>query len=196
MTNFSHPTGNETVSISVHPHTDIPQSVLDRAASIRLALFDVDGVLTDGSLFFDDQGRESKAFHVRDGLGFKLLRHTGVEVAVISARRSTIVARRMENLGVVHCVQGAEDKLGAYENLRRKLNLAYEQVSHIGDDLLDLPVLRRVGLAIAVADAHPSILPHVHWKTSRPGGAGAAREVCDLIMQAQRTFERVTAEFL
>ncbi|HWO99510.1 MAG TPA: HAD-IIIA family hydrolase [Methylococcus sp.] len=174
----------------------MPQDVLDRAASIRLALFDVDGVLTDGSLFFDDQGRESKAFHVRDGLGFKLLRQSGVEVAVISARQSSIVARRMENLGVVHCVQGVEDKLGAYENLRRKLNLAHEQVSHIGDDLLDLPLLRRVGLAIAVADAHPSILPHVHWKTARPGGAGAAREVCDLIMQAQRTLERVTAEFL
>jgi 3-deoxy-D-manno-octulosonate 8-phosphate phosphatase (KDO 8-P phosphatase) len=191
---FSRSTGNETVF--VQPHTDIPQEVLDRAALIRLALFDVDGVLTDGSLFFDDQGRESKVFHVRDGLGFKLLRQTGVEVAVISARQSTIVARRMKNLGVVHCFQGAGDKLGAYEDLRRKLNLVHEQVSHIGDDLLDLPLLRRVGLAIAVADAHPSILPHVHWKTSRPGGAGAAREVCDLIMQAQRTLERVTAEFL
>jgi 3-deoxy-D-manno-octulosonate 8-phosphate phosphatase (KDO 8-P phosphatase) len=198
MTNplFLHPTGNGTVASSAHPRTDIPQGVLDRAASIRLALFDVDGVLTDGSLFFDDQGREYKAFHVRDGLGFKLLRQSGVEVAVISARQSTIVARRMENLGVTHCVQGAEEKLDAYENLRRKLNLAHEQISHIGDDLLDLPLLRRVGLAIAVADAHPSLFPHVHWKTSRPGGAGAAREVCDLIMQAQRTLERVTAEFL
>lgn len=195
MTNFLHPTGNGAASIPVHSHTDIPQDVLDRAASIRLALFDVDGVLTDGSLFFDDQGREFKAFHVRDGLGFKLLRQSGVEVAVISARRSGIVARRMETLGVVHCVQGVENKLGAYEDLCSKLNLAHEQVSHIGDDLLDLPLLKRVGLAIAVADAHPSILPHVHWKTTRPGGAGAAREVCDLIMRAQHTLERVTAEF-
>lgn len=165
--------------------------IREKAARIRLVIFDVDGVLTDGRLFFDEQGYEYKSFHSRDGLGINLLRQTGVEVAVISGRASQTVAQRMKNLGIVHVFQGQQDKLAAFQALCRDLHLTPEQVAHVGDDLLDLPIMRRVGLSIAVADAHHSILPYAHWRTSNPGGAGAAREVCDLIMEAQGQLHRV-----
>jgi 3-deoxy-D-manno-octulosonate 8-phosphate phosphatase (KDO 8-P phosphatase) len=152
-----------------------------------LAIFDVDGVLTDGRLYFAPDGVESKTFHSRDGLGLKLLRQSTVEVGIISGRSSPIVDQRMRTLGIDHVYQGIEDKLVAFEELLRKLNLKPEQTASVGDDLPDLPLARRAGLSIAVADAHPALLPHVHWITTRPGGAGAAREVCDLIMEAQGT---------
>jgi 3-deoxy-D-manno-octulosonate 8-phosphate phosphatase (KDO 8-P phosphatase) len=160
-----------------------------RAANIRLAIFDVDGVLTDGRLFFDERGGEFKAFHSRDGLGLNLLRQAGVEVAVISGRQSKSVNYRMQNLGIERVFQGQKHKLSAYESLREELQLLPEQIAHVGDDLIDLPLLRRVGLAVAVADAHPAILPFVHWRTAKPGGAGAAREVCDLILEAQGAWQ-------
>ncbi len=162
-----------------------------RAAGIELVIFDVDGVLTDGRLFFDEQGGEYKSFHSRDGLGINLLRKSGVEVAVISGRASKSVARRMEGLGIERVFQGQENKLIAFESLCRELNLTPERIAHVGDDLLDLPIMRRVGLAVAVADAHPAILPFAHWRTRRPGGAGAAREVCDLVMEAQGNLQGV-----
>ncbi|MEW6038298.1 MAG: 3-deoxy-manno-octulosonate-8-phosphatase KdsC [Pseudomonadota bacterium] len=172
------------------------RDILNRAAAIRLAIFDVDGVLTDGTLFFDIQGREYKAFHTRDGLGIRLLRESGVEVAVISGRKSEIVQRRMENLGVRYCFQGFEDKLEAFGRLRVELGLSDTQVAHVGDDLPDVPLFRRAGLAVAVADAHPLAAEQAHWLTARTGGAGAAREVCDLIMHAQGTFDAAMARFL
>ncbi|MFM8332356.1 MAG: KdsC family phosphatase [Candidatus Methylumidiphilus sp.] len=159
--------------------------ILARAANIKLVIFDVDGVLTDGKLFFDEQGREYKSFHARDGLGLNLLRQSGVEVAVISGRTSLVVAQRMAHLGISRVFQGQHNKLPAFDSLRAELGLDAAQIAHVGDDLLDLPLLRRVGLAVAVADANPAILPFAHWHTRQPGGAGAAREVCDLIMQAQ-----------
>ncbi|MBP1148900.1 MULTISPECIES: 3-deoxy-manno-octulosonate-8-phosphatase KdsC [Methylocaldum] len=168
-----------------------PQDVLARAAGIRLVIFDVDGVLTDGRLFFDQQGQEYKSFHARDGHGIKLLQGTGVATAVISGRRSQSVALRMESLGIRHVYQGYQDKLDAFEHLRNELALAPDEIAHVGDDLLDLPIMRRVGLAVAVADAHFSIRQHAHWVTPSPGGAGAAREVCDLVMKAQGTLQGV-----
>ena len=169
--------------------------VRTRAAKIKLVIFDVDGVLTDGKLFFDAQGGEYKGFHARDGLGINLLRQTGVEVAVISGRKSPSVALRMASLGIARVFQGQEDKLAAFDSLREELKLDAAQIAHVGDDLLDLPLLRRVGLAVAVADANPAILPYAHWRTENPGGAGAAREVCDLIMDAQGNLRRVVESY-
>ncbi len=162
-----------------------------KAEKIKLVIFDVDGVLTDGKLLFDEHGNEYKRFHSRDGLGITLLRETGVEVAVISGRASKSVAQRMSSLGIERVFQGQRHKLIAYESLRVELNLEPEQIAHVGDDLLDLPLMRRVGLSIAVADAHPSILPFAHWVTGKPGGEGAAREVCDFIMDAQGNLNRM-----
>ncbi|MFZ4699967.1 MAG: KdsC family phosphatase [Candidatus Methylumidiphilus sp.] len=165
--------------------------IREKAAKIKLVIFDVDGVLTDGKLVFDEHGNEYKQFHSRDGLGICLLRETGVEVAVISGRASKSVAQRMAGLGIDRVFQGQRHKLIAYESLRVELNLEPGQIAHVGDDLLDLPLMRRVGLSIAVADAHPSILPFAHWVTVKPGGEGAAREVCDLIMEAQGNLTRI-----
>lgn len=165
--------------------------ILERAAKIKLAIFDVDGVLTDGRLYFDEHGGEFKSFHSRDGLGINLLRQTGVEVAVISGRVSKSVNHRMQSLGIERVFQGQKNKLLAYDSLREELGLLPDQVAHVGDDLIDLPLLRRVGLAVAVADAHPAILPFAHWRTEKPGGAGAAREVCDLIMRAQGALQHI-----
>lgn len=161
------------------------RDIRKKAAAIRLVIFDVDGVLTDGRLFFDESGREYKSFHARDGYGIKALQQAGVTVAVISGRQSKAVELRMRSLGISHIFQGQEDKRAAFETLCRDLDVQVEQVAHVGDDLPDLPLLRLVGLAIAVADAHASILPYCDWRTSLPGGAGAAREICDLILEAQ-----------
>lgn len=167
------------------------QDVLARAAAIRLVIFDVDGVLTDGRLFFDQQGLEYKSFHARDGHGIKLLQRTGVATAVISGRQSQSVALRMESLGIRHVYQGYQNKLEAFDHLRQALELPPDKIAHVGDDLLDLAIMRRVGLAVAVADAHFSLRQHAHWVTASPGGAGAAREVCDLVMAAQGTLQGV-----
>jgi 3-deoxy-D-manno-octulosonate 8-phosphate phosphatase (KDO 8-P phosphatase) len=173
----------------------VTPGVLAKAAKIRLVIFDVDGVLTDGTLYFDEQGREYKCFHVRDGHGIKLLRTTGVESAVISGRQAQSVARRMENLGIHRVYQGVEDKLSVFKSVCRELGLSPEQVAHVGDDLLDLPVMRQAGLSVAVADAHFSLLPHADWQTHSPGGKGAAREVCDLIMEAQGMLAGVIQQY-
>ena len=171
------------------------QKTLDRASAIRLVIFDVDGVLTDGRLFFDPEGREFKAFHARDGLGIKMLQESGVKVAIISGRTSESVTHRMKALGIEHVYQGQQDKIRAFEALCSSFQLVSEQVAHVGDDLLDLPLMRRVGLAVAVNDAHHSIKPYAHWITTLPGGTGAAREVCDLIMQAQETLDAAVERY-
>lgn len=156
---------------------------------------DVDGVLTDGRLWFTPAGDELKAFHARDGHGIKLLQRAGIETAVISGRRSPAVALRMESLGVKHVYQGYEQKLGAFEDLTQKLNITPDETCFVGDDLLDLPLLRRVGLAVTVPDAHFSIEPYRHFTTARPGGMGAIREVCDLILYAQDKLEDIVKSY-
>jgi 3-deoxy-D-manno-octulosonate 8-phosphate phosphatase (KDO 8-P phosphatase) len=167
-----------------------------KAKKIKLLTLDVDGVLTDGRLFFDNEGAEYKCFHARDGHGIKLLRQTGVEVAVISGRKSNSVALRMKSLGIEYVYQGHEDKLSAFAELLLKTSLIPEQVAYVGDDLLDLPIMKRVGLAIAVNDANFAVKERANWCTALPGGQGAVREVCDLIMQAQGTFDKVLGTYL
>ncbi len=163
----------------------VSADILARAEGIRLLICDVDGVFSDGRIYLGNDGEELKAFHTRDGFGVKALQHAGIPVAVITGRRSTIVQQRMSALGVQQIIQGCEDKLAAYETLKQQLGLEDEQCAYIGDDLVDLPVMQQVGLAVAVQDAHPALRPHAHYLTQLPGGFGAVRELCDLLLQAQ-----------
>lgn len=168
----------------------------DKVQRLKLLILDVDGVLTDGRLFFDDRGKEYKCFHARDGHGIKLLRHSGVEVAVISGRKSNSVAIRMQNLGVELVYQGHENKRAAFSEVLQRLQLQPEQVAHVGDDVLDLPIMTQVGFAVAVADAHFAVKQRADWCTESMGGMGAVREVCDLIMQVQGTFDEALQAYL
>ncbi len=172
------------------------QDLQTKAAAIRLVIFDVDGVLTDSSLFLGDDGQEYKAFNSKDGHGMKMLQAAGVPIGIITGRTSQVVRIRMQSLGVEHVYQGKLDKLPAYEELRDKLNLNDDQVAYVGDDVVDLPVMTRVGLAIAVQDAHPLTKQHAHHVTSAAGGRGAAREVCELLMDAQGTLDAALAPYL
>lgn len=172
------------------------QDILEKAKQIRLVIFDVDGVLTDGSLFLGDDGQEYKAFHSRDGHGMTMLQATGVTLGVITGRTSEVVRIRMQSLGISHVYQGRRDKLPAYHELRRDLGLDDAQIAFVGDDVMDLPIMREVGLAIAVQDAHPLVKRHAHWQTPSPGGRGAGRDVCELIMQAQGTLEPALERYL
>ncbi|MEJ2398094.1 MAG: HAD hydrolase family protein, partial [Gammaproteobacteria bacterium] len=147
-------------------------------------------------LFFGDDGQEYKAFYARDGLGMKLLQQTGVEIAVITARNSQVVDHRMRNLGIKNVYQGRLNKLDAFHDLLGKLNVSARQTAYAGDDVVDLPVMKEAGLAIAVQDAHPFVKQHAHWITQNRGGRGAARDVCELIMQAQGTLETQLNSFL
>jgi 3-deoxy-D-manno-octulosonate 8-phosphate phosphatase (KDO 8-P phosphatase) len=159
--------------------------VASKAAQIQLVIFDVDGVLTDGRLYLGNDGNEYKAFHIRDGHGIKMLLEAGVEVAIISGRRAASVERRMTDLGIRHAYLGVQDKLAAFDSLLVRLGLTAEQVAFVGDDLIDLPVMARVGLAIAVRDADPFVRQHAHWQTPSRGGRGAARDVCELLLEAR-----------
>lgn len=164
---------------------NVPRDLLTRAAKIRVAVFDVDGTLTDGRLWYGEDGRETKVFHVHDGLGLKQLQAHGVEVAIITARISHPVALRAEELDIAHVYQGQPDKRACLLELLDALKLQPEQAAFTGDDLPDLAPMRLAGLAVAVADAHPWVAEQAHWQTRRGGGRGAAREVCDLILLAQ-----------
>ena len=172
------------------------KDILEKASRIRLVVFDVDGVLTDGSLYIGDDGQEYKAFHSRDGHGIKMLLGHGVEIAVITGRTSRVVEHRMKNLGISHVYQGKLEKLPAFLELTQKLGVAVEQTAYVGDDVVDLPVMRRVGLAIAVQDAHPLVRKHSHWQTPNPGGRGAARDVCELIMEARGVLDNEMSRYL
>jgi len=168
----------------------------ERAAKIRLLVVDVDGVLTDGKLYFDHAGNELKAFNTRDGLGMKALQRFGIEVAVITGRKSEAVAHRMNQLGIKHVYQGREDKLDAFLDLLRITGLDAQQVCFAGDDWIDLPVLLRAGLAVSVADAEEQVKQQVHWVTGRNGGDGAVREICNLILSAQEKDQIIMDEIL
>jgi len=172
------------------------QDILEKAARIRLVIFDVDGVLTDGSLFLGDDGQEYKAFNSRDGHGMKMLQSNGVEIAIITGRSSQVVSHRMASLGIEHVYQGARDKAPAYVELRDKLGLDDAQVAYVGDDVVDLPVMRRVGLAIAVQDAHTLVKKHAHWQTPSRGGRGAARDVCEMLLEAQGKLDDELRKYL
>jgi len=172
------------------------KEVMDRAAAIRLAIFDVDGVLTDGGLIFDEAGRENKVFHSRDGHGLKMLQGSGVELAVISGRRTEAVTHRMAGLGIRHVYQGQQDKLPAFKELLDKLQVTPQQTAYIGDDVVDLPIMLQVGLAVAVEDAHALVIEHAHWRTRNPGGRGAVRDLCELILEAQGKLQDLWQDYL
>ena len=163
---------------------NLTPDILERAAKIRLVVFDVDGTLTDGRLWYAEDGHETKVFHVHDGLGLKRLQANGVQVALITARISHPVALRAEELDIAHVYQGQADKRACLLELLDALQLQPEQAAFVGDDLPDLAPMRLVGMAVAVANAHPWIAEQAHWQTHQRGGEGAAREVCDLILHA------------
>jgi 3-deoxy-D-manno-octulosonate 8-phosphate phosphatase (KDO 8-P phosphatase) len=167
-----------------------------RAQRIKLAIFDVDGVLTDGRLYFLTDGSEFKTFNTLDGHGIKMLMKSGVRTAIITGRTTPVVERRARDLGIPHLYQGREDKLAVLDELLAELGLHYEQVAYLGDDLPDLPVIRRVGLGMAVASADPFVREHAHGVTRARGGEGAAREFCELIMGAQGSLEAAQSAYL
>ena len=170
--------------------------LIARAHRIRLAIFDVDGVLTDGTVYHSERGEEIKAFNILDGLGLKLLAAGGITTALLSGRKSKIVALRAKEIGISHVLQGAADKLDTYHHLLRKLKLAEEETSFMGDDLPDLPVLRRCGLAFSVPNAPELVRSHVHLVTRTPGGHGAVREACEFLLQARGTLENQLRTYL
>ncbi len=174
----------------------LAEDIARRAEKIRLLIFDVDGVLTDGRLYFDDKGVESKAFHSRDGHGIKMLHDSGVEMAIITGRQSETVKYRMQNLGISLVHQGQRDKRHAYKALLEQLSLVPEEVAFMGDDVVDLPVMTQVGLAIATADAHPFVLEHCHWVTEKNGGAGAARDACEMLLHAQGRLDAMLHSYI
>jgi 3-deoxy-D-manno-octulosonate 8-phosphate phosphatase (KDO 8-P phosphatase) len=172
------------------------QDILARASQVRLVIFDVDGVLTDGRLFIGDDGQEYKAFNSKDGHGMRMLQDDGVEIGIITGRTSEVVNIRMASLGIRHVYQGRREKGPAYEELKRASGLSDEQVAYVGDDVVDLPVMRQVAFAIAVQDAHRLVKQHAHWITPSKGGRGAARDVCELILEARGRLAPILASYL
>lgn len=169
---------------------------LARAARVRLMIFDVDGVLTDGSLHYGPDGEVIKTFNVLDGHGIKLLQQSGVATAIISARESRTVARRAADLGISHVHQGVHDKRAAFEQLLLRTGIDAAACGFIGDDVIDLPILSRVGFAASVPNGHPEVTARVHYVTTASGGRGAARELCDFILRAQGNYEAALAPYL
>ncbi|MBU0730053.1 MAG: HAD-IIIA family hydrolase [Proteobacteria bacterium] len=161
------------------------RSCLPRAKQIKLLLLDVDGVLTDGTITYTHGGDEIKSFHTRDGLGLRLLQEAGVEVGIITARTSEAVTRRARDLSLKYVFQGSRNKIEAYDTIISELKVKPEEIAYMGDDWLDLPILTRVGFAITVADGAAEVRNVAHFITSSPGGKGAVREVCDLIIEAK-----------
>jgi 3-deoxy-D-manno-octulosonate 8-phosphate phosphatase (KDO 8-P phosphatase) len=167
------------------------QALLDRAKDVRMLILDVDGVMTDGSIVLDNNGNELKAFHVRDGHGIKMLQKAGIEIAIITGRTSAVVDRRAAELGILHVYQGALNKAIAYEDLRVTTGIPAGSVACIGDDIVDIPLLRRVALPVAVADATEETKEAAVFITKACGGRGAVREVCDLILKATGKWDKL-----
>jgi 3-deoxy-D-manno-octulosonate 8-phosphate phosphatase (KDO 8-P phosphatase) len=161
------------------------QDILEKAKNIELVIFDIDGVMTDGSLFFDNNGDEYKAFNSLDGHGLRMLQECGVKVAVITGRQSELVKHRMHDLGVTLLYQGYRDKTPAFDALLKEVKLNKDQITYVGDDVVDLPIMSRLNFAIAVQNAHPFVKQHAHWITERSGGKGAVRDVCEFILEAK-----------
>jgi 3-deoxy-D-manno-octulosonate 8-phosphate phosphatase (KDO 8-P phosphatase) len=173
----------------------IERTVHERASRIRLLLFDVDGVLTDGVIVMHGDGSESKGFHIRDGAAIVWAQRAGLTVGLISARASGATAQRAAQLAVRIVVQGVSSKLGAYEQIVRDAGLSDDAVAYMGDDLLDLPVLARVGLAAAPADAAREVLDRAHWVSAASGGRGAVREFIEMVLRAQDRWETVIRSY-
>ncbi len=174
----------------------IAAEVQQRAARIKLLIMDVDGVLTDGRIFIRDNGEEIKAFHTLDGHGLKMLQNSGIQTAIITGRDAPSVGIRAKQLGIGYYYKGIHDKKAAYAQLRAEAGVAEDECAFIGDDVVDLPVMVRCGLPVAVPQAHEFVLQHAAYVTARSAGKGAVRELCDLIMQAQGTLQPALDEYL
>lgn len=175
---FSHPAEAQILAL-------IPSAIRERARAVRLMVFDVDGILTDGSLWYGEHGEAVKAFNALDGHGLRLLREQGILVAWVSGRKSAITARRAAELGISPVHQGIRDKIATVEELARDAGLGLQNIGFMGDDIIDLPVLQRVGFAVSVPNAPFYVRQGAHWISERPGGQGAVRECCDLVLAAQ-----------
>jgi len=172
------------------------RNCFERARRVKLLLVDVDGVLTDGSITYNHEGREIKSFHTRDGLGLSIIQQIGVKVGLITARQSEAVSRRAKDLQVTYVYQGRRDKIEAYKEILQAEKLEDRQVAYMGDDWLDLPLLIKVGFAATVADAVPEVRKLAHYTTRASGGRGAVREVCDLILDAKGLTDKLLKQFL
>lgn len=165
------------------------------ATQLKLLALDVDGVLTDGRIYYDSAGRELKAFNIRDGLGIKLLQRDGIDVAIITGRQSPMVTRRATELGISQVIQGREDKLSALESLCADNKVTLTECAYMGDDLPDLAAIRAAGLGLTVSDAAQSVRDAADWVASLPGGAGAVREACEMILALRDSLQAITGEF-
>jgi 3-deoxy-D-manno-octulosonate 8-phosphate phosphatase (KDO 8-P phosphatase) len=170
--------------------------LLQKAANIKLAVFDVDGVLTDGRLYFTDKGDGLKAFNVKDGLGMKLLQNAGIKTAIITGRSSEPVKLRAAELGVDYFYEGREDKVTALHEIMRNIQVTAKEIAYIGDDLPDIKAIQAAGFGAAVADALPIVIKHADWVSTKNGGCGAAREFCEFILEAQGTLEKALAAYV
>jgi 3-deoxy-D-manno-octulosonate 8-phosphate phosphatase (KDO 8-P phosphatase) len=166
-----------------------------KAERIDVLVLDVDGVLTDGRIIIDDRGRESKHFNVRDGHGIKLLLKMGIEVVFLTGRKSRVVAHRAQDLGIKEVYQGARDKVMVFEGMILKRNMMADRVAYMGDDVVDIPLFRRVGLSIAVADACEEARQAAHYVTEKEGGKGAVREVCEMILRAKGKWDEIAKRY-
>lgn len=167
-----------------------------KAARVTFLLLDVDGVLTDGGIVYDADGRELKTFHVRDGHGIKMIRRAGIEVGIITGRRSTVVEIRARELGITLVCQGVSDKVAAWRDILEERGLAPEETAYVGDDITDVPLMRAVGFAAAVAAAEANVIEAADYVAGRPGGRGAVREIIEFLLHARGAWESVTAEYL
>ena len=172
------------------------RDVIEKAKNVRIIIFDVDGVLTDGTLYLTDDGEEIKAFNSRDGHGMKMLKASGVELAIITARESRSVKLRADNLNITLLYQGEKNKLKVFESLLTKLNLDMSSCAYVGDDLIDLPVMTRCGLSICVPSAPILVKKYAHYVTNSEGGQGAVREVCEMVMRSQGTLDVQSDKYL
>ncbi len=159
--------------------------LIEKAKKIKCLISDIDGVLSDGLLYIDNHGNELKSFHVHDGVGLKLLMAAGIQIGIITTSHNEVIDHRMKQLGITHYYKGQLDKQEAYEHIKTTLGLNDEEFAYVGDDIPDLPLIKKVGLGVAVGNAVRQVKEFADWQTSQPGGRGAVREVCDLILDAQ-----------
>ena len=173
----------------------MPASIPEKAKNTRLVVFDVDGVLTDGSLILGENGEEYKIFHAHDGLGLVMLREAGIEIAVISARSTPVVERRMAALGIEYVYQGQSNKFDVLQGLMKKLDISEEETAFVGDDLVDLRAMGLAGLAIAVANARPQVKQEADWVSDSAGGKGAVRDICEMILEARGLLQQALEKY-
>lgn len=176
--------------------TLLEQGLIDRIKAVKLLILDVDGVMTDGTIVYNDSGEETKVFDVRDGHGIKMLMRSGIETAIITSRKSAVVKHRAKDLGIRLCYQGAVEKTTAFDEILKLTPARPDEMAFIGDDLVDIPVLKRVGLAVAVADAVPEVIERAHYVAKRSGGRGAVREVVELILKTQGKWQDAIKRYL